>query len=207
MEVEARFLIRELVEGLTYLQAEGVLHRDIKVCNLMLTDTLHLKIGDFGLATRAQSGLVQRHSSVCGTPNYMPPEVIKKLAYSFEVDVWSSGVLLFNLLAGRCPFTGETQKDTYENIVALRYRMPDNLSLSAQDLLRRMLCPKQRDRIRLEAILAHPFLSGFTPSSLPLRCFEVEVPESELVAMSNKDSPFKEAEENLAPIGENKQEI
>ena len=79
----------------------------------MLTNGLDVKIGDFGLAAYCPEKIFQKHSTVCGTPNYMPPEIIKKYSYSFEVDIWSTGVLMYNLLIGKCPFTGETQKETY----------------------------------------------------------------------------------------------
>ena len=77
----------------------------------MLTNGLDVKIGDFGLAAYCPQN--QRVFDICGTPNYMPPEIIKEEGHSFEVDIWSTGVLMYNLLIGKCPFTGETQKETY----------------------------------------------------------------------------------------------
>lgn len=79
----------------------------------MLNSKLQIKIGDFGLATYWNEKSHDKQPTICGTPNYMSPEVIRKVPYSFEVDIWSSGVLMFNLRFGRCPFTGTDQKETY----------------------------------------------------------------------------------------------
>ena len=76
----------------------NIVHRDIKVCNIMLTHGLDVKIGDFGLAAYCPDN--QKNFTVCGTPNYMPPEMIRKESYSFEVDIWSTGVLMYNILFG-----------------------------------------------------------------------------------------------------------
>ena len=157
--MEVKYILKEIMVGLKYLKSMGVIHRYIKPANVMLKTNREVKIGDFGLAACCPE-IFQKHSTVCGTPNYMPPEIIKKCSYSFEVDVWSSGILMHTLLLGKCPFTGETQKETYENIIALRFKQQDQiqtLTQEARDLLRRMLNLNQGDRITVEEILSHPF--------------------------------------------------
>lgn len=108
-EVEVRFYIRQLVDGMSYLKKKNIVHRDIKVCNILLTANMDAKIADFGLAI-SETVSSQNSQPICGTPNYMAPEIIEKLPFSFEVDAWSLGVLIFNLAYGRCPFAGSDQK-------------------------------------------------------------------------------------------------
>ena len=81
-----------------------VIHRDLKLGNLFLDQDMKLKLGDFGLATKLTFEGEKRRT-ICGTPNYIAPEVLSsKLGHSYEVDVWSIGVILYTLLFGRPPF-------------------------------------------------------------------------------------------------------
>ncbi|KAL3200853.1 hypothetical protein MRX96_013120 [Rhipicephalus microplus] len=92
-EAEARYFLHQLLLACHYLVQQKVIHRDLKLGNLLLNDKMELKVGDFGLAIRLQFDGEKRRS-LCGTPNYVAPEVLSKKGHSFEVDIWSVGCIL-----------------------------------------------------------------------------------------------------------------
>uniref|UniRef100_A0A8C2S9E6 Dynactin subunit 5 n=1 Tax=Capra hircus TaxID=9925 RepID=A0A8C2S9E6_CAPHI len=92
-EPEARYYLRQIVLGCQYLHGNRVIHRDLKLGNLFLNEDLEVKIGDFGLATKVEYD-GERKKTLCGTPNYIAPEVLSKKGHSFEVDVWSIGCII-----------------------------------------------------------------------------------------------------------------
>uniref|UniRef100_A0A674ICX4 Protein kinase domain-containing protein n=1 Tax=Terrapene triunguis TaxID=2587831 RepID=A0A674ICX4_9SAUR len=92
-EPEVRYYLRQIIAGLRYLHQQGIIHRDLKLSNFFLTKNMQVKIGDLGLATRdEQAG--RRRGVVCGTPNYLAPEVIAKKGHSFQSDIWALGCIM-----------------------------------------------------------------------------------------------------------------
>jgi serine/threonine protein kinase len=180
-EPEVRFYIRQLVDGLMYLHANLVIHRDLKLGNLFLTSDMRLKIGDFGLAARLDDPN-DRKTTMCGTPNYIAPEILRGTrgeGHSFEVDVWSMGVVMYTLLVGRPPFETDDVKDTYKRIRALQYAFPEDtrVSPSAQSLIRGILRTDPYQRPSLSDILQHPFFADEPmPTSLPSTALLVTPP-------------------------------
>ncbi|CAH0600364.1 unnamed protein product [Chrysodeixis includens] len=119
-EPEARFYMHQILLGVQYLHSKRIIHRDLKLGNLFLDDDLHVKIGDFGLAARIEyEG--ERKQTLCGTPNYIAPEILTKKGHSFEVDIWSLGCIMYTLLVGKPPFETSTLKDTYKRIKQCEY--------------------------------------------------------------------------------------
>lgn len=95
-----------------------VIHRDLKLGNLFLTDKMEVKVGDFGLAAKLDFD-GERKRTVCGTPNYIAPEVLEnKNGHSYEVDIWSFGVIMYAMLIGKPPFETSDVKTTYKRIKA-----------------------------------------------------------------------------------------
>ena len=92
-----------------YLHEQRIIHRDLKLGNLFLNEKMHVKLGDFGLATQVEFD-GERKKTLCGTPNYIAPEMLDKKGHSFEVDIWAIGCILFTLLVGKPPFETETLK-------------------------------------------------------------------------------------------------
>lgn len=86
--------MKQIVHGCQYLHQNKVMHRDLKLANLFLDDNLKIKIGDFGLASRI-SHEGEKKKTLCGTPNYIAPEILSKGGHSFEVDSWSLGCILY----------------------------------------------------------------------------------------------------------------
>ena len=103
---EVRYFLKQIICGLKYLHNKSIIHRDLKLGNILLDKDLIVKLCDFGLATKVIDD--ERKTTICGTPNYIAPEILNqnKLGHghSFEVDIWSLGVIIFTLLAGRPPF-------------------------------------------------------------------------------------------------------
>jgi polo-like kinase 4 len=103
-EEEARSIFEQVVSGTLYLHSHGIMHRDLTLANLMLTRDMNVKIGDFGLATLVHSPGGAQHMTMCGTPNFISPEVATRSSHGLEADVWGLGCLLYTLLVGRPPF-------------------------------------------------------------------------------------------------------
>ncbi len=105
-ELEVQYYGLQLIEVLKYMREEKVIHRDLKLHNILLNDIMEIKLCDFGLACQLESENDQRFS-FCGTPNYIAPEMLKTKkedGYSFEVDIWALGITIYTLLIGKPPF-------------------------------------------------------------------------------------------------------
>lgn len=120
-EPETRFFMKQIVQGVIYLHNRKIIHRDLKLGNLFLDNELIVKIGDFGLAATIEFD-GERKKTLCGTPNYIAPEILTKKGHSFEVDIWSIGCIMYTLLLGRPPFETKTLKDTYAKIKKCDYK-------------------------------------------------------------------------------------
>ncbi|GAA5971136.1 hypothetical protein JCM21900_000946 [Sporobolomyces salmonicolor] len=177
-EPEARYYLTQLVGACDYMHSNSVIHRDLKLGNLMLDDNMDLRVGDFGLAALVKFP-GERKKTICGTPNYIAPEILfdTKGGHSFEVDIWSIGVILYTLLIGKPPFQTKDVKNIYRKIRDNAYTFPPEIPLSAeaQDLISWILRPVPSERPTLAEILAHPFLiTGPFPSRISPRASEAE---------------------------------
>ncbi|CAF0938907.1 unnamed protein product [Adineta ricciae] len=166
-EPETRYFVKQIVDACAYLHEKRIIHRDLKLGNLFLNDQMEIKIGDFGLATRMENDN-DRKRTLCGTPNYIAPEVINKKGHGYEVDIWSLGCVLFTLLLGKPPFETATLKDTYSKIRKNEYKIPENhISPESYSLIQRCLKHEPCERPTMRQIVNDPFFSGFTPATLP----------------------------------------
>lgn len=173
-EKEAQYIIRELVEGLRYLNKSRVVHRDLKLANVFVHSDLNngvrpdfrmpiehytFKIGDLGLAK-----LLDRNEQIlqtyCGTLANMAPEVFQCRLYNFKADIWSLGTVLFELLTGFCPFQGRTKREFEENLKSGLYTIPKKIELSIEciDFLSNCLQYDATERWDYEMMLCHSFL-------------------------------------------------
>uniref|UniRef100_A0A915DM13 Serine/threonine-protein kinase PLK n=1 Tax=Ditylenchus dipsaci TaxID=166011 RepID=A0A915DM13_9BILA len=146
-EPEARYFTHQIVLACEYLHDNNIIHRDLKLGNLFLNDEMQVKIGDFGLATTVEyEG--ERKRTLCGTPNYIAPEMLDKKGHSYEVDIWAIGCILYTLLVGKPPFETETLKDTYNRIKCNQYVIPPRIGKDAASLIGRLLAPDPTRRPR-----------------------------------------------------------
>ena len=106
-EQEVADYVRQLAMGIKYMQDRGIMHRDLKLSNILLTDDKVVKIIDFGLAVQLADNHEERET-LCGTPNYISPEVIQNRPYGLSADLWSLGCIMFALLTGTPPFECST---------------------------------------------------------------------------------------------------
>ncbi|CAG5126129.1 unnamed protein product, partial [Candidula unifasciata] len=170
MEPEVRYYLRQLVDGVDYIHKNQIIHRDLKLGNMLLNSDMELKLADFGLATRVDY-VGEKKMTVCGTPNYIAPEVLQKKGHSFEADLWAIGCITYALLVGRPPFETTTLKETYLRITENNYTLPPSLSASAKNLIRLCLHPEPTSRPSLQDILSDEFFTcGYLPRCLSPSC-------------------------------------
>lgn len=157
-ESEAANIISQVANGLQYLHANNIMHRDLSMSNLLLTSTMNVKIADFGLATKLDLKGNNKHTTLCGTPNYISPEVASRSAYGQLTDVWGLGILLYTLLVGRPPFDKAGVQSTLTQVVFGSLTIPDYVSAEARDLIQLILCRDPTKRIELHDVMAHDFM-------------------------------------------------
>ncbi|XP_022326348.2 serine/threonine-protein kinase PLK4-like isoform X4 [Crassostrea virginica] len=157
-EDEAQHFMRQIVEGMLYLHSHGILHRDLTLANLLLTRNMNVKIADFGLATQLTVP-DEKHFTMCGTPNYISPEIAMRSAHGLEADVWSLGCMLYTFLVGKPPFDTEAVKSTLNRVIHADFDLPSHLSEDAKNLIKSLLKKNPKERLSLPDILKHPFMT------------------------------------------------
>ncbi|XP_019716695.1 aurora kinase A isoform X1 [Hippocampus comes] len=149
--------IMELADALDYCHSRKVIHRDIKPENLLLGAHGELKIADFGWSVHTPSS---RRSTLCGTLDYLPPEMIEGKTHDEKVDLWSLGVLCYEFLLGKPPFETKSHEDTYRRISRVEYSYPSQSSVSAlaKDLISLLLKHNPAQRLPIQGVLSHQWV-------------------------------------------------
>ncbi len=162
-EIEARDLMRTLLDVLVYCHARGIVHRDLKPENLLLTskvDDINVKVADFGFAERISPQKLLK--CWCRTPGYMAPEIIRKRASGAPVDVWSLGVILYILLGGYPPFSPSCAPKAFSKIKKGEFvfhpKSWQDVSDDAKSLIKAMLTVDPKERITAAKGLRHPWI-------------------------------------------------
>ena len=140
-----------------------IIHRDIKPENVLLNEGIVAKSTDFGWSNYIQEDKERR--TVCGTPIYLAPEIIKEQGHDERVDIWCIGVLLFELITGSVPFKGNDIETLKSNILHLKISWPKEMNPDAKDLISKILKLDPSQRLPLEDILEHPFFLKFFPDA------------------------------------------
>eukprot|EP00884_Botryococcus_braunii_P022401 jgi/Botrbrau1/8845/Bobra.50_2s0005.1 len=151
--------IAALARALIYCHSKHVIHRDIKPENLLIGLNGELKIADFGWSVHAPNS---RRKTLCGTLDYLPPEMVEGGDHDAKVDVWSLGVLCFEFLYGEPPFEAEGHSNTYKRILKVDLRFPQQPAVSpgAKDLIQKLLMKHPEERLTLHQVLEHPWICG-----------------------------------------------
>ncbi|GBE87011.1 predicted protein [Sparassis crispa] len=166
-EKDACKLFSQLISGVWYIHQKKIVHRDLKLENLLLDRNRNVIITDFGFANRFEHRADDLMQTSCGSPCYAAPELVISdgLYVGSAVDIWSCGVILYAMLAGYLPFDddpanpdGDNINLLYKYIVNTPLSFPDYVSTEARDLLSMMLVPDPSRRADLLAIMAHPWL-------------------------------------------------
>ncbi|KAJ0410610.1 hypothetical protein ATCC90586_009091 [Pythium insidiosum] len=158
-ERDAALYVAQLAMALEACHSQRVVHRDIKPENLLLSEQGDLLLADFGWSS-ANVTSANRRETLCGTLDYLSPEMIRGERYDESVDIWALGIIMFELLVGKPPFEAPSQDETVHRITDGMVPVPPNLSLAAKDLLLRILQKNPADRLSLAEIKAHRWFSN-----------------------------------------------
>lgn len=154
-EARAARYICSLARALKYCHSKHVIHRDIKPENLLLGLKGEVKIADFGWSVHAPT---TKRQTMCGTIDYLPPEMILNQDHDTNADIWCLGVLAYEFLCGHAPFEAPDAKQTYERIVKVDLKFPSHVSMEARDLIKRMLRKDPSKRMPLGTVQSHPWI-------------------------------------------------
>lgn len=158
-EDEVRVLFKQLMNAIYHCHKRSVVHRDIKLDNILIDVENKVKLADFGFAEEGKT-----LKDMVGTLKYMAPEVLLEKGHGTRADIWSAGVVLYAMLTGFLPFDGESEKEVVEDMLKKKFVFPiisalESISSSAMDLLRKMLCVNPRKRFTAEEVVKHPWMS------------------------------------------------
>jgi ribosomal protein S6 kinase beta len=203
LERECRVYLAEMVLALEFLHNMGVVHRDLKPENVLLRPNGHICITDFGLAKELGDNSQVR--TLCGTSEYMAPEMLMRNGYTKAVDWWSLGALFYEMLAGKPPFTqkkGESQKDLDKKIISTKPSIPNYLHANTVNILKGLLEKDSNKRLGsskttmfviggVTALKEHPFFNGIDWKAV-LNC-ELEPPINPMstVYIDGASTPMK----------------
>jgi serine/threonine protein kinase len=153
-ERTAAQILRETISALQYLHSFNppIIHRDIKPENLLLNEGGRILLADFGWSNFSDGGI---RKTFCGTPEYIAPEMLSKKGHDTRVDIWSVGVLMFELLSGYSPFVAKNNQELYQNIRRLKIQWPKDMQPLAKNLIGKILKLNPLDRPSLQEILEH----------------------------------------------------
>ncbi|XP_019849481.1 PREDICTED: aurora kinase C-like [Amphimedon queenslandica] len=154
-ERQSAIYIKQLADALRYCHSKKVIHRDIKPENLLVNFKGDLKIADFGWSVHAPSS---RRTTLCGTLDYLPPEMVEEKVHDEKVDLWSLGVLCYEFLVGKPPFETVNTQDTYRKIVNVDFKFPSYVSPGAKDLIIKLLKKNPSERLALDEVLKHSWI-------------------------------------------------
>ena len=154
-------IMKDIISAVYYLHnmKPPIIHRDIKPENVLLNDGLIAKIADFGWSNYIVEGI--KRMTMCGTPVYLAPEIIKEKGHDEKVDIWCIGVLLFELTTGSLPFKGTDLETLKNNILNLKISWPKDINLDAKNLIIKILKIDPDSRISLVDMIQHSFFTKY----------------------------------------------
>jgi len=159
-EARVKFYGAEIAAAIEHLHNAGVIYRDLKPENLLLTNEGHIVLTDFGLSKEGLVGKDDRTETFCGTPEYLAPEILEGNGYGKSADWWSYGTLLFEMLNGLPPFYDEDVQEMYTKILSAELEIPEFISDEGADILCKLLDRDPATRLQVPAQLkAHPFFA------------------------------------------------
>ena len=217
-ELEAQYYLYQLIDLLKYLRNQNIVHKNLNLRNLLISDKMELKLSNFLGAMKLESGEIKKtikKKISYGRINYIAPEILIKNNYSYESDIWSLGIMLYKLLIGKVPFEIDYNNETKEfkiiNLCDIYFPEEPIISNDAKDLIKHLLTIEPKDRIKLDEILNHDFfkIRPNIPKILPIYTLH-EPPRSSLeyiVKIKNKNELNNNNKENKDNIKKENIEI
>lgn len=185
-------------------RCSSLVPRDVKLDNIMLTLSGHIKMTDYGLSKVSMPSPTSLTRTYCGTPDFMAPEIVMEHAYDQSVDWWAFGVLLYEMLVGKAPFYGKTEASLFKMIVYGEVKFPSGMSKDAKDLIKKLLAKQPAKRLGYgkkdaSAIKQHPFFKGI--NWMDLKALKTTPPFVPRIGDHSKPCCFFETEfTSQAPI-------
>lgn len=151
----------QVANALQYLHSKGIIHRDIKPENILLASDKTVKLSDFGWSVKTKP--VDKRLTICGTLDYLPPEMVESKEHDYSVDVWLLGILCYEFLVGRPPFEEVDKNATYKRIAKVDLHIPSFVEADAADLIHRLLQKDPKLRLPLSQVEHHPWIVKYRP--------------------------------------------
>ena len=195
----------ELISALKYLHSfdPPIIHRDIKPENILLDEFSRVKLSDFGWSNYYTEDEIRK--TYCGTPDYISPEMINKSGHDTSVDVWSLGILIFELLSGKPPFSGRNQQELFSNIRNHRLEWPSDFPPLAKNLVLLILKENPKERITLNQIIEHKWITSISDLRPPE---EPEVKDNKIeVILNSSPKSYNESQEKIRMMISDKKSI
>ncbi|KAI8593281.1 kinase-like domain-containing protein, partial [Geranomyces variabilis] len=159
-EKEARRYFRQIISAMDHCHLANVVHRDLKLENLLLNGERDILISDFGLGRTYRSDAEELMKTFCGTPNYAAVELISGIPYvGVKSDIWAMGVVLYVMMTGRPPFSGENISALYNKIKAVDYKCPEYFSRGLRQVLAKILVKDPKVRICMADLREDPWVN------------------------------------------------
>lgn len=201
-EEEVLPIFKQICEAMRQLFSNNIIHRDLKPANILVQDDI-VKLTDFGFAREVFTDMNEASEFTrLGTPIYMSPQILNGIPFSSKTDIWSLGILIYEMLYGKTPWMGKTPQDLLKNIfkVTLKFHDPQMainsyasplvkkkftpVSAEMKDLLQKMLCITEEKRISWEDVFEHDVFKQKSKPPVPIEAINEEKKEKEVMSNS-----------------------